>query len=117
MVDTAARVPEETLAHAARAHDHSAAVHPHAAVAAEPTATRVFASDDPPALLGSGGGAQSAKPEVPEALPLLVGGEETANAKAAGLFTEPDFDAKAANEEGSVERVEVLSPTQVVEGS
>lgn len=50
---------------------------------------------------------------VPEALPLLVGGEEAAKVKSAVAFSEASFEPKDAPAGGEVERVEVVSPTEV----
>lgn len=53
---------------------------------------------------------------IPEALPLVVGGEAAAAAvKGKVAFSEPDFEAKDSG--NGVERVEVLSPTQTTEAS
>ena len=77
-------------------------------------------SDEPPVQLSSGGsphslGAQNA--DVPEALPLLVGGEEAAKVKDAVAFSEPNFEASDKDTGTGIERVEVVSPTPLVEGS
>ena len=50
---------------------------------------------------------------VPEGLPLLVGGEEAAKVKTAVAFSEPSFEPTDAPGGAEVERVEVVSPTEV----
>ena len=68
---------------------------------------------------GSPHGLDVTDTKIPEALPLVVGGEEAAatvdTIKSQVAFSEPDFEAKDAGV--GVERVEVLSPTQTAEAT
>jgi hypothetical protein len=75
--------------------------------------------EEPSVPIGGGGsphGLDVTEAKIPEALPLVVGGEEAAAAvKSQVAFSEPDFEAKDAGV--GVEKVEVLSPTQTTEAA
>jgi hypothetical protein len=86
----------------------------------EETAAQLSAIEDEPHVPLGGGGSPHVldvtEAKIPEALPLVVGGEEAAAAvKSQVAFSEPDFESKDAGV--GLEKVEVLSPTQTAEAS
>ena len=62
-------------------------------------------------------GVDITKAGVPEALPLVVGGDEAAQVKSAVAFSEPAFETKDASAAGEIETFETLSPTQTTKAS
>ena len=93
MPGTAASVPEETSAQ----------------LSAESSAQLSGAVEEMHVPLSGGGSPQGldvTDAKIPEALPLVIGGEEAAAVKSKVAFSEPDFETKDSG--NGVERVEVL---------